>query len=240
MAAVVVAAPAMAGTVTGTATYRERIALPPDAEFEVVIQDVARADAPATVIGRQRIAPAGQPPFRFAIPYEESAVSPRGRYSLRATVRHQGRLLFTTDTFTPVLDGSNQPVELLLKRVSGLVTAEQVDERRQQVVPLRGTSWRLLAIAGPTVTLPEPPARPIALELSADEPRLAASAGCNRLIGGFSLEGDMLRFSQLASTQMACGPELMALERRFTEALTNVRRWSIDKRSLLLQDARGR
>ena len=45
-------------------------------------------------------------------------------------------------------------------------------------------------------------------------------------MGGFNLEGESIRFSQLASTRMACGPE--------------VRRWSIDKRSLLLQDAGGR
>ena len=36
---VVMTAPAMAGTVSGTATFRERIALPPDAVFEVVIED---------------------------------------------------------------------------------------------------------------------------------------------------------------------------------------------------------
>jgi uncharacterized lipoprotein YbaY len=107
----------MAGTLTGTATYRERIALPPEAVFEVLIEDIARADAPATVIGRQRLAPAGLPPFRFAIPYDDSAVSPRGRYTLRATARHRGELLFTTDTVTPVLDGRPGPVKLLLVKV---------------------------------------------------------------------------------------------------------------------------
>jgi putative lipoprotein len=119
LAALVVSAPALAGTLRGSATYRERIALPPEAEFEVLIEDIARADAPATVIGRQVLAPAGQPPFRFAITYEDGSVTPRGRYSLRASVRHQGRLLFTTDTITPVrLDGGDPPVELLLRRVA--------------------------------------------------------------------------------------------------------------------------
>ena len=32
----------------------------------------------------------------------------------------------------------------------------------------------------------------------------------------------------------------MAFERRYSEALALVRRWSIDKRNLLLQDATGR
>jgi copper homeostasis protein (lipoprotein) len=44
--------PVWAGTLEGTAAYRERIALPPDAVFEAVLLDVSRADAPASVLGR--------------------------------------------------------------------------------------------------------------------------------------------------------------------------------------------
>lgn len=42
-------------TVTGTATYRERIALPSDAIFEATLQDVSRADAPAQMLGTARL-----------------------------------------------------------------------------------------------------------------------------------------------------------------------------------------
>lgn len=108
------AADARAGTLHGSAAYRERIMLPPDAVFEAQLQDIARADAPATVLGRARLDPAGQPPFRFAIAYDEAAIRPGGRYTVRATVTHRGQLLFTTDRIHPVLDGSAAPVELLL------------------------------------------------------------------------------------------------------------------------------
>jgi META domain/Type III secretion system lipoprotein chaperone (YscW) len=37
-------------SLTGTATYRERIALPPDAVFEATLEDVSRADTPAEVV----------------------------------------------------------------------------------------------------------------------------------------------------------------------------------------------
>ncbi len=107
--------PAWAGTLEGTAAYRERIALPPDAVFEAELQDVSRADAPATVLGRAKIDPAGQPPFRFQIAYDGAAVQPGRRYVVRATVRHQGRLLFTTDRAYPVLaGGADAPLRLLL------------------------------------------------------------------------------------------------------------------------------
>lgn len=106
--------PAWGGTLEGMAAYRERIALPPDAVFEAVLQDVSRADAPAAVLGRATIDPAGQPPFRFEIAYDDAAVQPRRRYAVRATVRHQGRLLFTTDRAYPVLAGSAAPLRMLL------------------------------------------------------------------------------------------------------------------------------
>ncbi|MDH4181230.1 MAG: YbaY family lipoprotein [Betaproteobacteria bacterium] len=110
---------AWAGTLEGTAAYRERIALPPDAVFEAELQDVSKADAPAVVLGRARLDPAGQPPFRFAIAYDDAAVKAGRRYTVRATVRHQGQLMFTTDTHTPVLDGRNAPLELLLVSARG-------------------------------------------------------------------------------------------------------------------------
>jgi len=108
------AAAASAGTLQGTAAYRERIALPPDAVFEATLQDIARADAPATVIGRAKIEPAGQPPFRFEIRYDDAAIKAGGRYAVRATVMQGGQLLFTTDRVYGVLDGRNAPLDLLL------------------------------------------------------------------------------------------------------------------------------
>ena len=39
--------------VSGLALYRERIALPPTAIFEAILEDVSRADAPAEVLGER-------------------------------------------------------------------------------------------------------------------------------------------------------------------------------------------
>lgn len=109
--------PAWAGVLVGGAAYRERMALPADAVFEAVLEDVSRADAPASALGRVRLEPAGQPPFRFEIPYDDAAAQPGRRYAVRATITHQGRLLFTTDRLYPVLDGRNAPLQLRLVAV---------------------------------------------------------------------------------------------------------------------------
>lgn len=118
LAALLSLAPVHAGSVSGTASIRERIALPPDAEFEAVLIDIALADAPARVLGRVRLKPAGQSPFRFTIAYRAADLIPQGRYTVRASVRQGERLLFTTDTITPVLEGGpSQPLNLQLVRV---------------------------------------------------------------------------------------------------------------------------
>jgi putative lipoprotein len=109
---------AWAGQISGTARLQQPVVLPPDAVLEVLLIDTALADAPARVLGRTRIQPAGQPPFRFSISYRDRDLTPRGRYGLRATLRQGERLLHTTDTFTPVLrGGASGPLTLQLVAV---------------------------------------------------------------------------------------------------------------------------
>lgn len=108
-----------ADTVRGTATYRERIALPPDAVLEVSLQDVSLADAPARELGSVRLEGLGSPPFSFEVPYDPAEIDERHSYAVRATLRSGDELMFTTDTVYPVLTrGAGDEVELLLRRTS--------------------------------------------------------------------------------------------------------------------------
>lgn len=91
------------GLVTGTASFRERIAPPPGAAFEAVIEDVSRADAPAIVIGRTVVADAGTPPYDFSIEYDSAEIDEGNTYSVRTRLVDGERLLFTSDTAHPVI-----------------------------------------------------------------------------------------------------------------------------------------
>ncbi len=104
--------------VRGTASYRERLALPTGALFEATLADVAQADAPAEPLGRVTLDGSSGSPFAFAIPYDPVRIDPRGRYAVRARITLDGQLLFTSDTLYPVL-GAGQPdgVEILLRQV---------------------------------------------------------------------------------------------------------------------------
>ena len=181
----------VAATISGTATYRERIALPPDAAFDAVVEDVSRADAPSNEIGRIDIRPAGQVPIRFEIPYDESRVQAGHRYSVRARVTHQGRLLYTTTRMYPVLTpASGGTVELTMERVSQTPTHKP--DRS-----LVNTYWKLTELnGGPVKVLPQQ--REPHLILQSEQLRLAGSGGCNRLLGSYTLHGASVAFGQVA------------------------------------------
>jgi putative lipoprotein len=105
--------------VTGTVTYREKIALPADAVINIKLIDASRADAPAVTISEQNIITGGkQVPFPFELKYDPSRIDTRMSYSVRAVITQDGRLLFTTDTTYRVITGGNPvSVELVLKKV---------------------------------------------------------------------------------------------------------------------------
>lgn len=111
---------AKADEIGGEAFYRERIALPPTAVFEAILEDVSLADAPARILGRTEIRPAGQPPFAFALTYDASEIRPGHRYNIRARVLVDGALWFTSDRAHPVLTGEAQgPLRIPMRLVRG-------------------------------------------------------------------------------------------------------------------------
>lgn len=101
--------------VTGTLMYRERIALPPGVVAEVWLLDTSLADAPAAEIAYQRINDPGNPPIPFVLEYDPQVIRDNMQYSVRATISHDGQLLFTSDTHYPVLTrGAGNTADILL------------------------------------------------------------------------------------------------------------------------------
>lgn len=112
-----IAAAQVTQSVTGTATYRERMALPPNAVFEATLEDVSRADAGATIVNRFRNEKPGLPPFRFSITYDPAKIAANRSYVVRAKVTAGENLLFTTDQSYPVLtQGKGDRVSIVMRR----------------------------------------------------------------------------------------------------------------------------
>ena len=237
------AGPAMAQSIHGTATYRERIALPPTAAFEATLEDVSRADAPAGVLARTRLSPAGNPPIRFEIPVDLARISPDRRYAVRARIVDGDRLVFTSDASYPVLtQGPGTAAAIMLRRAGAGPSAPPgspapgTSPQPRAPRPLEKTYWKAIELDGKPV-----PSAQVAREvyiLLGGTGRVGGSDGCNRIIGSYTLSGDGIKFGALAGTQMAC-PDTADTERGLRKALSDAARWSVAGDRLELFDVAG-
>ena len=111
--------PGTGSSVTGSVTYRERIALSPGAWLEVQLRDVSYQDAAAPLIAEQVIHNPGQVPIEFKIDYDASEIDERNTYSVQATIyESDGRMAFTNDTAYEVITrGNPKKVDMLLVMV---------------------------------------------------------------------------------------------------------------------------
>jgi heat shock protein HslJ len=123
---------------------------------------------------------------------------------------------------------------------AGCTTPASEEVARAAAVPLTGTSWRLTQIGDQLVD--NPPGDAAAhIQLQAGNSRVTGFAGCNRMFGGYSLDGESLKFGQVGATKMACLEEgRMELESSFFDTLSRVARWKITNSTLELLDDSGR
>ena len=231
------------GVITGTAMFRERMALPPNAVFEALLEDVSRADARAVVLGQQNIGPAGNPPYAIRIPFDAGKIDPRGRYNVRTSIRVNDQLWFTSDQAAPVLQNpGNTQVDIVMRRVAQGGTATPPPSGGNTVTPgalvpqaLR-QNWRVTQIGGQAVTSASAPTAP-SLRFDAQEPRVSGNSSCNGFSGSYGLQGDRIQFGPAAATKRACA---RSVETEFFSALNAVRSLRHSGAKLQLLDAGGR
>jgi len=211
-----------AGTVEGSASYRERIAVPPDATLLVELQDVSLADAPATTLAAQRYALTAVP-AAFELTFDDALIQDAHRYVVRASIHQGQKMLFTTDTAYPVLtDGAGSSTDLLLVQVQGAAM-------------LDNTQWVAVAVDGAPIETERKPE----IEFAQDG-AFSGTGGCNRFTGTAKITGNQLEFpDNMAATLMACPPPLEEVERQFFQAMQKVTTFAMQDDALVLLDAAG-
>ena len=107
--------------VSGTVSYRQRIALPPEAQLVLKLEDVSLADAPSVVIAEKTIETAGrQVPIPFVLTYDPDEIQPQNRYVVRAQIFYGDQLRWTSTTAYPVItQDSPTDVTIELEPVGG-------------------------------------------------------------------------------------------------------------------------
>lgn len=99
---------------------------------------------------------------------------------------------------------------------------------------LAGTKWRPAPLSGFAGN--DTPPVFLAFE-TAD--KVAGFAGCNRFFGAFKQSGDKLTMGPLATTRMACEPDVSDREKKFLELLEKARLFEMTDGELALKTWEG-
>jgi putative lipoprotein len=221
-------------TLTGTATYRERMALPAGAVLDAKLEDVSVA-GPPTVIAGVRVNHPGPVPIAFAIRYDPHRINAAHMYAVRATILVSGKSLFVTDPAVRALThGYGGDVKIVLRRAPDHGQAPPSGGGSEQAIAYN--RWVPVHIGDRTVKVEAGHQEPW-IELDARTRKVTGSGGCNRFNGSYEAHGDRLRFGPLAMTRMACMH--MEDETAFLRALDYTRTCRVHGRTLEFMDEKG-
>ncbi len=212
--------------VTGSLTYHERVALPPDAVVDVSVVDATGMDATAqdsagSVLATAVVRAEGrQLPLPFAVHYDASKVDKQHLYTIRAAITSGGQKIFATDVMRAVItQGNPREVDLVLSRVNPSSAAATGD--------LAGTSWELAELGGESVVS----GTHITLDF-AEKGRATGNGSCNRYFSTVEISGSSIRFGAVGATRMACATAVSLQEVKYFEALEAAHRFTIEDNTL--------
>ncbi|MEP9388991.1 YbaY family lipoprotein [Mesorhizobium sp. KR9-304] len=213
-------------TISGEVSYRERIALPPNAILTVRLTDMSLADAPQSVVAEQKIEPAGQVPIKFELKLDPAVVQPNVSYVLQARITVDDRLWFTNDERHAVDPLKPEPAMLVLKMVKQDADAPPaLFDRIWLAEDIEGRG--VIDNAQSTLSI-------------ASDGKVTGSGACNRYFAQASVEGNSIKIGPVGSTFMACAPAVMDQEQKLFAALGKVSAYRIDgDGKLFLMDANG-
>lgn len=229
--------------IVGEVYYRERITLPEGARLVVTLEDVSRMDVASLALAEHSIELTASQPHGFKLIYDPAQIDSRMRYSLRARILVDGRLLFIS---TEAIDPFSKPLRILVSKVGSTVTSGQsvakdtadfVDEPTivsvNPLATIEGTYWKLLSVGGREIIMDEKQEREASFQLRAGSGQAKGFGGCNSFSGAYSLNGNELLFMPLAATMRACVSG-MKTELAFFAVLESTAYFSINEESLTL------
>lgn len=223
-------APAEPAVLEVAVSYRERVALPPDAQLELQLLGVSPAAARSKRIASQRVA-ISSVPMRVSLNYDPQIVSGQDQYILVARIWSGDEVIFRTTAPDVVLDEMpGDRVEMWLS---------QVTENDTVVAPpvgISGIDWIVTEIGGESWGADEPATLAIS-----GENGFSIFGGCNRFSGQlFLLVGEIAFPQDFAGTLMACSDDAEAWERRFIGAIRKASGYVRYGTGLVLVDPAGK
>jgi len=203
-------------SVKGSVMVRERMALPEDAVLSVWIEDVSKADAPAELISKTTMLLKGrQGTFNFVIPYRVKDISKSNSYSVRATIEHNGKLMFTSTSSNPVITKGSKK--------SASFTLERVGDHSNVTLSAFGNDWTLKEMNGKA--LGEKDSK-VSLTLNEGDKNCNGRSFVNGYGGSIVFSGSgqagSIKMGSIMSTKMAGSSESMKHETEYFSTLNKV------------------
>lgn len=105
--------------VSGTVTYLQRIALPPDAVVHISMFVLSYPGAPASLVNEMTFNDPGQVPIPFEIWYRRDTIDEHRIYAIQARIEAAGKTWFTNRELVPVItNGAYREVQVVLDLVA--------------------------------------------------------------------------------------------------------------------------
>lgn len=111
---------------------------------------------------------------------------------------------------------------LVLALLAAPAVAQAPAQPATPALTLSGADWRVTSLTSGAKITDETPGISFGKDL-----RVSGSSGCNRFMGGYSQDGQSLKFTELAGTMMACPGPRMEFERQMLDALGTVTHFAI-------------
>lgn len=100
---------------------------------------------------------------------------------------------------------------------------------------IQDREWYFVEAAGSPIIPDWESDRSASLTLASEDSRASGSSGCNRMMGGYSIDGRSIRFDAVAGTRMACPDPQMQIEQNVHSALEAARSWEMQGDTLILR-----
>ena len=137
----------------------------------------------------------------------------------------------------PAMEGDAMIPTVVVWRFIGIRPDRHCEAAMSQA-SLPDQYWRIVDLGGKGLWEVDSPTEPHMIFRS-DQRRYAATVGCNRLMGRYTVNGNKIEFARGATTRMACAPPLDRMEQTLLDVLDGARSWSISGKVLKLFDETG-
>jgi putative lipoprotein len=124
------------GPISGTASYLNRMALPPNASLQVRLENFF-TPAPRLLVEVTTPIGSKQVPIPFQIPFNQTDIDPAVRYAVRASVLVDNQPIHTSKGYSVITGNNPLELEIIMQPSNGKTTSK-----------LSETYWKLTEIFG--------------------------------------------------------------------------------------------